>query len=264
MKIAITGKGGVGKTTISSLFCRIFAAQNKQVLCIDADPDENLALALGFPDHIAENIQPISKMKDIIEQRTGTTLGGFGKMFKLNPKVDDFVDKFSKTHNNISILKIGTVPKGGSGCYCPENVILKKLISHLILEKDDTLIIDMEAGLEHFSRGVTGGVDAFIVVVEPGIRSIKTYYKIKEMAADLDVKTVFTIANKVRNDDDLKYIKNLVDEKFLLGSLSYNNNVIESDRKNLSPYDNASQSVDEVQKLIVKLNATLLGNPVEL
>lgn len=179
MKIAITGKGGVGKTTFSSMLSRTFADEGYRVVAVDADPDANLGLALGFPTEISESITPISEMKKLVSERTGAEAQSFGKMFKMNPKVDDIPDLYCKEYNNVRLLTLGTVDSGGSGCVCPEHVLLKRLCSHLILQNKDVVIMDMEAGIEHLGRGTAQGVDAFIVVVEPGERSLQTYRKVK-------------------------------------------------------------------------------------
>ena len=249
MKVAITGKGGVGKTTFTSVLCRLFAAEGKNVLAVDADPDDNLALALGFSQEIIDNILPITSMKELIEERTCTTLGGFGKMFKLNPAVEDIKEKYAHKFKGISLLNMGTVDKGGDGCYCPENVLLKKLTAHLILEDEDMMIMDMEAGIEHLGRGVAKGVDAFIVVVEPGIRSVQTYNKVKKMALDLEIDKVLIVANKIRNQKDIDFIISSTDEENYLGHISFNEQVMDSDRQNLSPYDLCDHTVKEVKAI---------------
>ena len=237
MKIAITGKGGVGKTTFSSMLSRMFADDEYRVLAVDADPDANLGLALGFPKETYEAIVPISDMKNLVSERTAAETGTFNKMFKLNPKVDDIPEKFCKEHNGVRLLTLGTVDSGGSGCVCPEHVLLKRLCSHLILQNNDVVIMDMEAGIEHLGRGTAQGVDAFIVVVEPGERSLQTYRKVKKLGTDIGVKKVFVVGNKVRNREDENFIKDNLQDGELLGFISYNQDVIDSDRSSKSPYD---------------------------
>lgn len=258
MKIAITGKGGVGKTTFASVLCRVFEAEGKNVLAVDADPDDNLALGLGFPQEIIDKIVPISAMKEFIKERTRTNTKGFGKMFKLNPEVEDIKEKYSYKFKRISLLNMGTVDKGGNGCYCPENVLLKKLTHHLILEDEDIMIMDMEAGIEHLGRGVAKGVDAFIVVIEPGIRSIQTYHKVKKMALDIGVEKVFIVANKIRSEMDIEYIMNNVSKNDILGNIYFGEKVIDSDRQNLSPYDLCKDTVNSVRAIKENLTNLLL------
>lgn len=208
MKIAITGKGGVGKTSVVTGLAMIFKKHGSKVIAIDADPDANLATALGIPD--AERPEPIAELKKIILERTGE----IGAFFKLNPKVDDIPDKYSSTHNNIRFIEMGTVKKGGAGCVCPESAFLKALLSHLFLNRDEVVIVDMEAGIEHLGRGTAQAVDKFIVVVEPSITSINTAERIKKLAKNLMVKKLSVIGNKISSDKDKDFIsKNLRDLK---------------------------------------------------
>ena len=226
MKVAITGKGGVGKTTFASMLSRMFADEGYRVVAVDADPDANLALALGFPKE-----------------------GTFNKMFKLNPKVDDIPEKYCKTHNGVGLLTLGTVDTGGSGCVCPEHVLLKRLCSHLILQSKDVVVMDMEAGIEHLGRGTAQGVDAFIVVVEPGERSLQTYRKVKKLGKDIGVQRVFVVGNKMRDDEDIEFIKSNLEDGEALGFVHYNQSVIDSDRANQSPYDVSEETRNEIRAI---------------
>lgn len=182
MKLAIAGKGGVGKTTLASLLAMVYSAEGKRVIAIDADPDANLALALGISMEEARHITPIVELKDLIEERTGAKPGTSGMFFKLNPKVDDIPDRFSVKKDGVSLMLMGTIKGGGTGCICPESVLLKSLLSHLLLERSDVVIMDMEAGLEHLGRGTAEAVDAFIIVVEPGKRSLQTAEAVGRLA----------------------------------------------------------------------------------
>lgn len=253
MKIAITGKGGVGKTTFSSILSRMFAEDGYRVLAVDADPDANLASALGFTKEVYESIVPIADMKDVISDRTSSQSGTFNKMFKLNPKVDDIPQKYCKEHNGVRLLTLGSVDYGGSGCVCPEHVLLKRLCSHLILQNKDVVIMDMEAGIEHLGRGTAQGVDAFVVVVEPGERSIQTYRKIKQLGRDIGVRKVFVVGNKIRNNEDEEFIKSNLEDGDLLGFINYNKEVINSDRNNKSPYDESADTRKQVNLIKKKL-----------
>ena len=173
MKLAITGKGGVGKTTLSSTLARLYADEGRTVLAADVDPDANLGLALGLSQEEVDAIVPISKMRSLVEERTGANAAN--KFFKLNPYVADIPDTFSKDINGVKLLVMGTVDVGGSGCVCPEHVMLKAVLSNLTYRKNDVVIMDMEAGLEHLGRGTAANMDQFIVVIEPGARSVQTY-----------------------------------------------------------------------------------------
>ena len=172
MKLAVSGKGGVGKTTFAALLIRTLSDQGKHVLAIDADPDANLAAALGIAD--ADRIIPIAEMKELIFERTGAQPGTIGGFFKLNPKVDDLPDTLSAKLDNIKLMRLGGVKKGGGGCMCPESTLLKALVMHIVLARDEVVVMDMEAGIEHLGRATAQAVDKLIVVVEPGRRSIDT------------------------------------------------------------------------------------------
>ena len=255
MKIAVTGKGGVGKTTFSAVLARLYAAEGRSVLAADVDPDANLGLALGFDEDTLESITPISEMRELISERTGATMDGLSKFFRINPKVDDIPDRFAKEINGVKLLVMGTVETGGSGCVCPEHVMLKRLLSHLVIGRDDVVIMDMEAGLEHLGRGTASNMDQFIVVIEPGARSIQTYKRVKELAADLGVEKVRVVANKVRSEDDEAYLKERIPEEDLLGFIHYSTEVIDADRSGSSPFDQGGRAVEEIKAIKAKIDA---------
>jgi CO dehydrogenase maturation factor len=237
MKVAVSGKGGVGKTTLAGVMARVLAGKGYKILAIDADPDSNLASAVGIPQEVLQGVQPLAQMKELIEERTGAKKGSFGAYFKLNPKVDDLPDRFSIVKDGIKLMVLGTIPQGGGGCFCPENVILKSLLSHLIIERDEFLIIDMEAGLEHLGRGTTSFMDALIVVVEPGQRSFQTARQVKALADDLGIKRTFVVGNKVTGDSDVAMMREHLSGLPFLGFMSLNPKIIEADKLGVSPYD---------------------------
>ncbi|MCL2044228.1 MAG: carbon monoxide dehydrogenase accessory protein CooC [Treponema sp.] len=249
MKLALTGKGGAGKTTLAALLCRLYAAEGKKVLAVDADPDANLGSALGFSLEEMAKITPISQMKELIAERTGTDENNFGKLFKLNPQVDDIPDRFSLEKNGVKLLVMGNVEKGGGGCVCPENVMLKQLISHLVIARDEVVIMDMEAGLEHLGRGTAGMMDWFIVVIEPGERSIQTYKKLIPLANDLGIQKIGAAANKLRGPEDEDFIHSRIPANELLGCIRYSEETALADRKGVSPYDNGGKIIDDVRKI---------------
>lgn len=249
MKIAITGKGGVGKTTLASFLSHLFAAEGKRVIAVDADPDTNLASALGIPKEEAEKIRPIADMAELIEERTGAKAGSMGGIFKLNPKVDDLPEGIGYRLNGITLLIMGRSKAAASGCYCPENVLLRRLLRHLVVERSEVVIVDMEAGIEHLTRATVESVDAFIVVVEPGQRSMQTAKTVREMAERLGVKKVFVVANKVRSTDDMDFMRENIKGMELIGSIKFNDAIMASDIKGFSPYGCSPESVNEVKEI---------------
>jgi CO dehydrogenase maturation factor len=249
MKIAITGKGGVGKTTVAAILARLYADEGRRVLAADVDPDANLGMALGFTTPELDGIVPISKMRALIHERTGANAETFGKFFKINPKVDDIPDTLAIEKNGVKLLVMGTIETGGSGCVCPEHAMLKRIISHLIIARDDVVIMDMEAGLEHLGRGTADSMDQFIVVVEPGERSIQTYHKVVELAADLGITKVRVIANKVRGTADEEYLRSRIPPSTLLGFVHICDEVTAADRAGQSPYDTSKKTVEEIRAI---------------
>ncbi len=235
MKIAISGKGGVGKTTLAAFIIKAFSDQGHKVLAIDADPDANLASALGF-EH-PETIVPISEMKDLIGERTESKPGSYGTFFKLNPHVSDLPEKLSLKKGNIRLMVMGGVKKGGGGCICPESVMLKTMITHLILARDEVVVLDMEAGIEHLGRGTASAVDKLIVVVEPGKRSIETAHHIQGLARDIGLKNIALVGNKIRGDQDKEFLQKQLPGFTFLGFLPYDNQIIEADLEGRAPFE---------------------------
>jgi CO dehydrogenase maturation factor len=251
MKLAISGKGGVGKTTFSSLLIRTLSDMGKKVLAIDADPDANLAAALGIPD--ADKIVPIADMKEMIFERTGAQPGGIGGFFRLNPKVDDLPDSVSVQKDNIKLMRLGCVKKGGGGCLCPESTLLKALVMHIVLARDEVVVMDMEAGIEHLGRATAKAVDKLIVVVEPGRRSIDTAEHIRRLAAEIQLSQIYIVGNKVRGDRDEEFLRQHLKDFDILGFLPYADDLIEADLRGTSPYDVESAAKVQVQEMIDKL-----------
>ncbi len=253
LKLALSGKGGVGKTTLASLLARIYVSRGHKVLAIDANPDANFGTALGISDEEMKKITPISEMSELIEERTGAKPGSQAPYFKLNPKVDDIPDRFSVEKNGVKLLMLGTIDTGGMGCICPESVLLRALIGHLILGRDETVILDMDAGVEHLARGTVRGVDAFIVVVEPGQRSIQTARSVKKLAADLGVNKTYVVGNKISGPEDEEFVRKNLPDFEVLGFLSVDPAIRDADFKGLSPYDVAPASVVEATKIVDRL-----------
>jgi len=251
MKLAISGKGGVGKTFLTVLLAKEYANNGFSILAIDADPDTNLASALGFPN--PDEIMPISEMKELIEERTGVKPGQPGSMFKLNPKVDDIPEKYAQKINGIRLMVMGKVKRGGSGCYCSENTLLQALMAHLLVSRNEVVLLDMAAGIEHLGRATAKAVDIFIVVVEPGKKSIETALRIKRLAQDIGVTRIVVVGNKIRNHADKEYIINSLQGIEIFGFIPYDTAIIDADISNIVPSE-ASHAVNrEVHNIYLRL-----------
>ena len=257
MKIAISGKGGVGKTLLASLLSRTFAEAGYSVLAIDADPNSNLAATLGFthPDEIT----PISEMRALIEERTGAPAGKTGSFFKLNPKVDDLPEKYFQEHDGIRLMVMGRIKKGGTGCYCPENALLQALTTHLLLERDEVVIMDMEAGVEHLGRATARAVDKLIIVVEPSRRSIDTAYRINKLAKEIGINNIVIVANKIRNQSDKDSLTSSLSGFEFLGFIPYDQAIVDADLSNRPVLDASQRVINEVRKIYQALLPTALS-----
>lgn len=242
MKLAITGKGGVGKTTLAALLAQAYAGRGRQVLAVDADPSPCLAGALGFPEELRRELRPIAEMDALIEERTGARPGTTGGFFTLNPRVDDIPERFSALHRGVRLLEMGSVDLGGSGCICPESAMLKTLFTHLLFREDDVLILDMYAGVEHLGRATVDFVDAMLIVVEPTRRSLGTALQIKKLAQDIGLKRLWLVGNKVRDEEEAAFLEAEAGSRAglpLLGVLPATLAVQEADRLGLAVYDHA-------------------------
>lgn len=251
MKIAITGKGGVGKSTLSAALALLMKENGESVLAIDADPDANLAGALGLPQELQDSIVPISKQTELIEERTGAKVNQYGQMFKLNPEVSDIADTYATVHAGIPLLVLGAIRRGGGGCACPENVLLRALVRDLILHKNETLILDMEAGIEHLGRATASGVDVMIVVVEPGQMAIDCAHKILDLSEEIGLTKVYIVGNKVRDQEDKDFIATSLPGADLLGFISFRDEYRKADRPGVSVIDGlAEDSVEEFKAIL--------------
>jgi len=255
MKIAITGKGGVGKTLLASLLSRIFAESGYSVIAIDADPDANLAATLGFPH--PEEITPISEMSALIEERTGARPGQAATYFRLNPKVDDLPEKYCQEYNGIRLMVMGRIKKGGSGCYCPENALLQALVTHLLLARDEVVILDMEAGVEHLGRATAKAVDKLIVVVEPSRRSVETAYRIDKLAQDIGLQNIAVVGNKIRSQSEREFLISSMPGFEFLGFIPYDQAIVEADLANLPLVDASQQIITDARNIHQALLSTI-------
>ncbi|NIS80173.1 MAG: AAA family ATPase [Anaerolineales bacterium] len=255
MKIAITGKGGVGKTTLTSLLALTYAEMGYKVLAIDADPSPCLGDALAFPEEKLESLTPIARMEDLIFERTGAQPGTVGGYFKLNPRVDDLPDRFSAEHRGVHLLELGAVELGGSGCICPESAILRALTTHVLLRRDEVVLLDMYAGVEHLGRATAAAVDAMLIVVEPTARSLATAAQIKSLAEDIKLMNLFIVGSKVQGEDDLAFIEVNAPGLPVIGYLADDPRVRQADREGEAVFDLAPEMAQAAREIVAFLEA---------
>ncbi len=239
VKLAISGKGGVGKSTLAAAIAMLLSRNGGRTLAVDADPDANLASALGISAAEQEGIVAIADRKALVEERTGAKVKQYGQIFKLNPNVEDIADTCAYTHNGVSLLVLGAVDTGGSGCACPESVLLRALVTDLVLYKNDSLVMDMEAGIEHLGRATARGVDTLLVVVEPGQRSIDCALRVRRMAAEIGLTKLLAVANKVSSQADEAFIREALGSVELIGSIPFSLDLRNADRDGISVLDGA-------------------------
>ena len=252
MKIAISGKGGTGKTTLASLLARFWAEQGKDIIAVDADPDANLAGALGLPSD--KQITPISEMRQFILDRTDAK-EGYGSYFKLNPKVDDIPERFSHRLDGIRLLVLGGVATGGAGCICPESALLKALVTHLLLTPEQIVILDMEAGVEHLGRATAQAVSAMIMVIEPGQRSVQTALNVKRLAEQIGITKVGAVINKVTESLKTDSLTKLLGDVPILGTLPYDPEIAKADLEGRSCW----LGTDEQRKYVSQIAQAILS-----
>jgi CO dehydrogenase maturation factor len=232
VKIAVGGKGGVGKTTISAVLARLFAQDGFEVLAVDADPNTSLCGAFGVSP--ADSPQPLIEMKQLIAERTGTDKDAVGAYFRLNPKVHDLPEKFSievagDGQKGVKVLVLGAIKHGGAGCACPEGAFLKAMLTHTILQRRELVLVDLAAGPEFLGRASIQGIDALIIVVEPGSRSLETAVNIARMGRELGVKNVVGIANKITDASQIEAIKSRLPDLNILTNIDYSAEIQKTD-----------------------------------
>lgn len=231
MKFAVTGKGGTGKTTIAGILAHYFSNNGYQVLAVDADPDANLASAIGIQAEQAASITPISEQRRLIQERTGARPRQFGQLFKMNPTVKDIPEKFCINIKGIKLLVMGGIKKGGGGCACPENVLIRSLLSEIILNRREVVIVDMEAGIEHLGRATSQSIDRMLIVVEPGSRSIFTAKTIMKLAREIGIESFGITGNKIQDEQQKRWILSQFPHNQILGVISYNEIIMDADLK---------------------------------
>lgn len=261
LKIAVSGKGGVGKTTVAAVLASLYAREGKKVIAVDADPASSLPAALGVPEQQRKEIVPLSQMLDLIEERTGARPGETPSFFSLNPRVDDLVERFAvRGEEDIDILVLGTIQATGSGCFCPESALLKGLLRHLILDDKHVVVIDLEAGLEHLGRSTSKAVDVMLIVVEPGRRSVETAERIGTMANTLGIKNIFIIINKVSTSQQEVEVTTLLmgSPWTVLGFIPYVPEMIDADLNGRSALDcDCPRAVEAIQKIKENIDLSL-------
>ncbi len=246
VKIAISGKGGVGKTTVCAVWSQLFAEDGLDVLAIDADSDPNLASALGVA--LEDAPEPLIAMTELIEERTGAKPGSIGQYFKLNPKVSDLPERYWREVKGIKLLVLGATKNAGMGCACPESAFLKALLTYTILQRREAILVDLAAGLEFMGRACVQGVDALVVVVEPGARSIETAVNIARMAGKMGIEHVAAFANKITDAGQIDIIRSRLADIGVLGSFRLEPALQAADLKRLPVISTSDELVKELQK----------------
>lgn len=243
MKLAVSGKGGAGKSTLAAALALLMARRGSRVLAVDADPDANLATALGIPATAQNAIVPVARQAALIEERTGAKVRQYGQIFKLNPEVSDIADRFAYLHQGVALLVLGAIDRGGGGCACPENVLLRALVTDLVLYRDDALIMDMEAGIEHLGRATSSGVDQMIIVVEPGQRAVDSTRRILKLSRDIGLPRIRLVANKISGPDDETFLREAFPDEAFLGFIPYREDFRRADRSGRSVLDGLSEDL---------------------
>lgn len=255
MKIAVAGKGGVGKTFLSGTLARLFARDGYNVLAVDADPNVNTASSLGISSDVAEKIVPLSENEELIKDKTGVAPGkSYGRMFRLTPSVSDIVDEFGVVGpDGVQLLVMGTVTDGGSGCMCPSNALLRVLVQHLLIQREDVLVMDMVAGLEHLGRGTARRMDVMLVVVEPRMKSVDTVKRVLKLASDIEVQEVLAVGNKIGSERERIFVERNMEELDvpIAAYIPLDDAVAEADMLGKAPIDHNpdSPAVKEIAKL---------------
>jgi len=236
----------VGKTTVCAVWAQLLAEEGFDVLAIDADPNTNLASAFGIPS--AQSPQPLIKMERLIAERTGTGKDAAGAYFRLNPKVSDLPQKYWRKVNGVKLLVLGAIEQAGAGCACPQGAFLRAMLTHTILQRQEVVLVDLAAGVEFMGRASIQGVDAVVVVVEPGSRSIETAKNITRMAQELGVKHVAAIVNKITKGSQIEAIKGELTDITTLANIRYSPLVQKADMEQKNVFAACPELVEQLRQ----------------
>lgn len=222
-RVVVTGKGGVGKTTLTALLAKMFARDGADVLAIDEDPQQNLAFSLGYPKDLAREIVPLAENFDYIEEKVGARPGeGWGLFLTLNPKVSDVVERFGiSIEDGLSLLVMGGVVQAATGCLCPENALLESVIRYIRLRKGEVILLDTQAGVEHFGRAIAEGFSQTVIITEPVFNAVSVALRSAHLATELGIPTIHLVVNKVRRDDDRKKVEEMLPGNHPFHSIFY-------------------------------------------
>lgn len=257
LKIAIGGKGGVGKTTVCAVWARLFAEDGFDVLAIDADPNTNLSLAFGLP--VERKPQPLIAMTDLIQERTGAAKNSIGAYFKLNPAVSDLPEKYWVKADGVKLLVLGEITRAGAGCACPEGAFLKAMLTHTILQRKELVLVDMAAGVEFMGRASIQGIDALVVVVEPGARSIETANSIARMGGQLGIRCAAAVLNKITDESQVDVIKSQLTVP-VLAIINYEPSVQDADLQNKAVFQAGGALVGNLREAKDRLKELIKGS----
>jgi len=258
VKIAVTGKGGVGKTTIAGVLSCLLYKKGFKVLAVDADPNANLSSTLGLKTEEADEIVPISENWSLIEEKTGVKPDSYDALFRLNFTVDDIVERYAvKTPCGVNLLVMGVVREAAGGCMCPANYLIRMLLRHLLLRRKEVVVADMEAGTEHLARGTAKYVDAMLVIVEPSAKALETARRIRNLAVQMGMKKILLVGNKILNEDDETIIRKFAEKDCfsILGMIHYDSAVREADLSGDSLFLSfpSSSAIKEIEQLCDRL-----------
>jgi CO dehydrogenase maturation factor len=256
MKVAVSGKGGVGKTLLAGGLARGFAERGLKTIAIDADSSPNLGLTLGLTAEETRKIVPISENKALVDSKTST---GYSGVYNLNFTVDDIVKQYSVvTPLGVNLIVMGTVRSMEAGCMCAPNAVIRALLRHLVVERGEAVVMDLEAGVEHIGRGTAKQVDVLLIVADSNLKSLEIAKHINDMASVAGMKQLYLIGNRVMNDTQKDAIQSFADKNglSLLAFIPFDQNVIEADMLGVTPLKNkeitAVKTIDNICELLLK------------